>query len=106
MVEGKSPENLSAEEFWPTYVDPTWWKHAHGNLIEGAPYFRLDTSRVPVGYTAVDVKLIDNGVSFDAAMVAGMIGMQVSSSRDPSLSSTGTDDVVRPVSGWCMYIKN
>ncbi|KAF7338896.1 hypothetical protein MSAN_02212800 [Mycena sanguinolenta] len=105
-VDGKAPDSLSAEEFWPTYVDPARWKYAQGNLIAGAPYHRLDTSCVPVGYTAVDVKLIDNGKPFDAAMVAGMIGMQVSSSGDPSLSSTGMNDVVRPVSGWCMYIKN
>ncbi|KAJ6450398.1 hypothetical protein C8R45DRAFT_1043532 [Mycena sanguinolenta] len=103
-VDGKAPDTLSAKEFWPTYRRIT---QAQKNLVlDGTPYHRLDTSCVPVGYTAVDVKLIDNGVPFDAAMVAGMIGMQVSSSGDPALSSTGTDDVIRPISGWCMYIKN
>ncbi|KAJ6474873.1 hypothetical protein C8R45DRAFT_907310 [Mycena sanguinolenta] len=108
-VDGKAPDSLSAREFWPTYMDPRWWgiAQARENLIlDGTLYHELDTNRVPVGYTAVDVKLIDNGESFDAAMVAGMIGIQVSSSGDPSLSSTGTDDMVRPVSGWFMYIKN
>lgn len=60
--------------------------------------------RVPPGYTAVDVKL-DDGEMFDCAMVAGMVGMRVSSSHDLALSETGTDDVVQPVSGWWMYIK-
>jgi hypothetical protein len=38
-------------------------------------------------------------------MVAGMVGMQVSSSGDTKLSPAGADDVVRPVSGWCIYVK-
>jgi len=33
------------------------------------------------------------------------VGMQVESSGDLTLSKTGVDDVVRPVSGWWMYIK-
>ncbi|KAJ6450380.1 hypothetical protein C8R45DRAFT_1043484 [Mycena sanguinolenta] len=108
-VNGKAPDSLSAEEFWSKYMDPTsrGISEAQKNLIlDGTMYHELDTSRVPVGYTAVDVKLIEDGVPSDAAMVAGMIGMQVSSSGDLSLSSTGKDGVVRPVSGWCMYIKN
>ncbi|KAJ6450378.1 hypothetical protein C8R45DRAFT_916894 [Mycena sanguinolenta] len=105
-VNGKAPDSLSAEEFWLTYAGPTWWEYAQGKFIEDTPYHRLDTNRVPVGYTAVDIKLMDNGEPFDGAMVAGMIGMQVSSSCDPALSSTGMNDVIRPASGWCMYIKN
>jgi hypothetical protein len=63
---------------------------------------------VPVGYTAVDIKVneLTTGETFSCEMVAGMVGMQVSSSNDLALSATGTDDVVRPVSGWCLYIKN
>ncbi|KAJ6450397.1 hypothetical protein C8R45DRAFT_849032 [Mycena sanguinolenta] len=102
-MDGKAPDSLPAEEFWATYMNR---RIAQNLMLYGTPYHQVDTSCVPAGYTAVDVKLIDNDVPFDAAMVAGMIGMQVSSSGDPALSSFGTDDVVRPVSGWCMYIKN
>ncbi|KAJ6450370.1 hypothetical protein C8R45DRAFT_1043463 [Mycena sanguinolenta] len=105
-VDGKAPENLLAKEFWSTYADRTWWKYAQGNLIEGTPYHRLDTNFIPVGYTALDIHLIDNNVPFDCAMVAGMIGMQVSSSNDTSVSADGANDVIQPVSGWCLYVKN
>ncbi|KAJ6562055.1 hypothetical protein B0H19DRAFT_1143441 [Mycena capillaripes] len=97
-----APEGLSAEQFWTTYAQ----YKVYGDLVlDGTPYHHVDTAKVPVGYTAVDVKLNDNGEVFDCEMVAGMVGMQVSSSHDLTLSATGIDDVVRPVSGWWLYTK-
>jgi hypothetical protein len=49
---------------------------------------------VPVGYTLVDIKLMKNRQLIKSAMVAGIMGMQVSSSGDVELSPSGTDDVV------------
>ncbi len=97
----EAPETLSAKEFWATHLSIA----ARDLVLDGTPYHHVVTAQVPVGFTSVDVKLNDNGASFDCAMVAGMVGMQVSSSDDLALSATGTDDVVRPVPGWCLYIK-
>ncbi|KAF8201986.1 hypothetical protein K438DRAFT_1821036 [Mycena galopus ATCC 62051] len=97
-----APEKLSAEEFWAKYVK---YKGYQELVLDGTPYHQVDTAQVPVGYTAVDIKLIDNDEVFESEMVAGMVGMQVSSSHDVTLSETGIDDVVRPVSGWWLYIK-
>jgi hypothetical protein len=38
-------------------------------------------------------------------MVAGSVGMRVSSSGDVSLSPGGEDDTVRPVVGWWLFVK-
>ncbi|KAJ7302795.1 hypothetical protein DFH08DRAFT_904692 [Mycena albidolilacea] len=99
------PESLPAADFWATYIDTQQAYVTRDLVLDGTPYPHLDTALVPVGYTSVDVKLLDNGKPFDCAMVAGMVGMQVSSSGDTKLSPAGADDVVRPVSGWCIYVK-
>ncbi|KAJ7238166.1 hypothetical protein C8J57DRAFT_1439087 [Mycena rebaudengoi] len=74
-------------------------------VLDSTPYYRVDSINVPPGYAGVDVKLNDNGELFDCMMTAGVIGMKVSSSRDVELSPTGRDDIVRPVSGWWIFIK-
>ncbi|KAJ6575585.1 hypothetical protein DFH09DRAFT_1078548 [Mycena vulgaris] len=77
-------------------------------VLDGTPFHRLDSSLVPPGYVELDVKLNDDGKKSDYVMVAGMIGMKLSSSKDQGLSSTGTDRTglstgtdrtVRPVAG-------
>ncbi|KAJ7141636.1 hypothetical protein C8R46DRAFT_968659 [Mycena filopes] len=98
----KAPESMTAKEFWATFGEvrgtPTL-------VFDDTPYHTLDSSKVPMGYTDVDVKLNDNGELFDCLMVAGSIGTRVLSSNDLSLSSTGEDDVVTPVVGWWMFTK-
>ncbi|KAJ7045063.1 hypothetical protein C8F04DRAFT_1067580 [Mycena alexandri] len=95
-------ETLPAEQFWAAYAKPG----ARMDLVfDGSPYHRLDSTRVPPGYAEVDIKLNDNEVIFDCAMVAGTVGTQITSSDDFELSSTGKDDVVRPVVGWWMLQK-
>ncbi|KAJ7261534.1 hypothetical protein C8J57DRAFT_1436520 [Mycena rebaudengoi] len=93
--------SLSAEQFWVTYAPDA----AKDLVLDGTPYHRVDSINVPPGYAEVDVKLNDNGELFNCMMTAGMIGMKVSSSRDVELSPTGRDDIVRPVSGWWIFIK-
>ncbi|KAJ7441511.1 hypothetical protein B0H11DRAFT_1827130 [Mycena galericulata] len=105
LVKDTAPDSLSASEFWDTYTNAKTGYVSRDLVLDGTPYHQLDTDRVPVGYTAVDVKLQDNGKEFECAMVAGMVGMQVSSSGNNIVSATGTDDTVRPVSGWWMYTK-
>ncbi|KAJ7181373.1 hypothetical protein C8R43DRAFT_870069, partial [Mycena crocata] len=97
-----APDELSAERFWETYAT----SHVRKDLIyDGTPYHRLNSSKVPPACAEVDVKLDDNGEMFNCVMTAGMVGMHISSSEDPALSATGKEDVVRPVSGWWMFIK-
>ncbi|KAJ7455496.1 hypothetical protein FB451DRAFT_1277961 [Mycena latifolia] len=98
-----APETLSAEQFWAKYSK---YKMYGDLVLDGTPYHEVDTGKVPVGYTAVDIRLEDDDLGFDCVMVAGMVGMQVSSSHDLTLSATGIDDVVRPVSGWWFHSKN
>ncbi|KAJ7866487.1 hypothetical protein B0H13DRAFT_1898121 [Mycena leptocephala] len=101
-VSSKSPEALSAKQFWATYAKYP----IHMDLVfDGTPYHRLDSDRVPPGYAEVDVKLDDNGEKFDCVMIAGTVGTHVTSSNDLALSSTGKDDVVSPVAGWWIFIK-
>ncbi|KAJ7640044.1 hypothetical protein DFH06DRAFT_1053112 [Mycena polygramma] len=98
----EAPDALPAAQFWAAYTT----RYVSNELVlDETPYHELETNRVPVGYTAVDVTLLENGESTPCALVAGMVGMQVASSNDRVLSSTGKDDVVRPVSGWWMYAK-
>ncbi|KAJ7748313.1 hypothetical protein DFH07DRAFT_869373 [Mycena maculata] len=94
-----APESLSAEVFWATYANRM-------NLVlDSTPYHRLDSMCVPPGYAEVDVTLDHYGDKFDCVMVAGLIGMGVSSSGDESLSAAGEDDMVRPIPGWWMFTK-
>ncbi|KAJ7214617.1 hypothetical protein C8J57DRAFT_1440617 [Mycena rebaudengoi] len=93
--------SLSAEKFWVIYAPYA----AKDLVLDGTPYHRVDSINVPPGYAEVDVKLNDNGELFDCMMTAGMIGMKVSSSRDVELLPTGRYDIVRPVSGWWIFIK-
>ncbi|KAF7354212.1 hypothetical protein MVEN_01108900 [Mycena venus] len=97
------PDSLPASEFWETYTRKGYI--TDDLVLDGTPYHIVDSPRVPAGHTAVDVELDDNGKKFECEMIAGMVGMQVESSGDLTLSATGVDDVVRPVSGWWMYIK-
>ncbi|KAJ7264370.1 hypothetical protein C8J57DRAFT_1624994 [Mycena rebaudengoi] len=104
ILDVKSAEevgSLSAEQFWVTYAPYA----AKDLVLDSTPYHRVDSINVPPGYAEVDVKLNDNGELFDCTMTAGVIGMKVSSSRDIELSPTGRDDIVRPVSGWWIFIK-
>ena len=53
----------------------------------------------------VDVKLDDNGEIFATKLVAGMVASEVRSSGDTALSTSGECDVLAPVPGWWMFIK-
>ncbi|KAF8212703.1 hypothetical protein K438DRAFT_1804979 [Mycena galopus ATCC 62051] len=98
------PESLGATQFWATYAKGI----KAGELVyDDTPYHRLDSKKVPPGYATVDVTLDDNNTIFKCAMVAGSVGMRVSSSGDAELTpeGKGEDDTVRPVAGWWMYTK-
>ncbi|KAJ7633289.1 hypothetical protein FB45DRAFT_1148979 [Roridomyces roridus] len=96
------PESLTAGRFWSKYAKYGVNKKL---VFDDTPYHTVMTSQVPPAYAEVDVKLNDNGEEIDSFMLAGMVGMHVSSSGDQSLSSSGENDTVRPVAGWWICVK-
>ncbi|KAE9381225.1 hypothetical protein N431DRAFT_359019 [Stipitochalara longipes BDJ] len=73
--------------------------------LDNARYHRIDSEDVPAGWTSVPVELNDDGFIYNAAMVAGSVGMQISSSGTKLHGWKGGKgiDTVQPLSGWWMY---
>jgi hypothetical protein len=74
--------------------------------LDGAKFHRVSTHDIPSGFASVPVKIDDMGVLCHAILVAGSVGLRVSSSgqmleggKEPGL------DTVQPVSGWWIYEK-
>ncbi|KAJ7123548.1 hypothetical protein C8R44DRAFT_783999 [Mycena epipterygia] len=103
-VQSKAPESMSSRRFWASYTRPFQESRPHLTL-DGTEYPIIDTTAVPSGYAEVDVLINNNGSEFPCVIVAGLVGMGFSSSRDLAVSSTGKNDTVRPVIGWWMYAK-
>ncbi|ODM14865.1 hypothetical protein SI65_09617 [Aspergillus cristatus] len=111
---GSGPTYLSgwvtAFCFWNEYGEPLYhgrpgeWDT--GCELDGVAFHRVETEDIPAGYASVPVKLNDNGMEYDTMMLAGMIGIQASSSGQllEGASETGLDSI-QPVSGWWMYEK-
>ena len=47
----------------------------------------------------------DNGEIFATKLVAGMVASEIQSSGDTALSTSGECDILTPVPGWWMFIK-
>ena len=103
--------------------------------LDGILYHRLDIKNIPGGFASVPIKVDDNGILHDTIMVAGSVGIQVTSSgqlldedmyghvssntfaRDrnevpgaalPAPRTPAREpglDSLQPVSGWWMYEK-
>jgi hypothetical protein len=72
--------------------------------IDGAKFHRVGTHDIPSGFASVPVEIDDIGILYHAILVAGSVGLRVSSSgemleggKEPGL------DTVQPVSGWWIY---
>ena len=73
--------------------------------LDGFPYPRIDSLKVPCGYIDVDVKLIDtNSEEFDTMFVAGSIGTHISRAKT-DIVPDGTRDTLQPIPGWWYFIK-
>ncbi|KAK6992927.1 hypothetical protein R3P38DRAFT_2656597 [Favolaschia claudopus] len=98
-------ETLTPIQFWDTYGGPDM---RYDLVMDGTPYHRLSAHDVPPGFAEVPVKLQDGdvGKTYDCTMVAGSVGMQVSSSGDKNPSSSGTNDTMSTLLslGWWMFI--
>ncbi len=53
----------------------------------------------------MDVKVDDGGEIFDTLMVSGLVGARVFSSKDTSFSESGLNNMMKPLAGWWMFIK-
>lgn len=95
---------MSRHTFWSSYTRPLQESRPRLTL-DGTQYPIIDSDDVAAGYAEVDVMLDDHGTLIPCVIVAGLVGVGFSSSRDASLSSTGKNDTVRTVVGWWMYSK-
>ncbi|KAF7377317.1 hypothetical protein MSAN_00152300 [Mycena sanguinolenta] len=100
----RSPESMSARRFWSSYTRPLQEFRPHLTLGR-TEYPVVNHDDVPAGYAEVDVVVDVMGTEHRCAIVAGLVGMGFSSSRDLSVSKTGKNDTVRPVLAWWMYSK-
>ncbi|KAI1129516.1 hypothetical protein F5Y10DRAFT_264056 [Nemania abortiva] len=108
---GSDPEYLSgwitAFCFWDAGGEQLYRDHwvFRGCILDELHYHSVNTSDIPDAYTSVPVTVNDNGTEYKTRMVAGSVGIAVSSRKeqltilegDPCLNS------LRPVSGWWMY---
>jgi hypothetical protein len=100
-----------------------------GCKLDGVLYHRVNTDDIPSSLASVPVTLDDNGIIYKTRMVAGLVGMSVTSSGVPldeghhdsnrstregaeghSMRNTPTEitpeaglDTIQPLSGWWMY---
>ncbi|KAG9309556.1 hypothetical protein JVU11DRAFT_10535 [Chiua virens] len=93
-----NPQHLSASRFAATHLLPATRDTLPYLKLDGFPYPKITHTLIPYGYTYVDVKLDDNGKTFDTTFVAGSIGSHIS-------STMGAWDTLRPIPGWWYFIK-
>ncbi|KAF2433951.1 hypothetical protein EJ08DRAFT_668584 [Tothia fuscella] len=67
--------------------------------LDGVAYHLLESDQTPSGYSTVPVTIVENGVTYQTVMGAGLIGMRAISSGDVDSMSTGLDSLV-PQSAW------
>jgi hypothetical protein len=74
--------------------------------LDGAKFHRVDTYDLPSGFASVPVEIDDMGVLYHAILVAGSVGLKISSSGETleGKKKPGSD-TVQPVSGWWIYEK-
>ncbi|KAJ7300898.1 hypothetical protein DFH08DRAFT_919184 [Mycena albidolilacea] len=96
-------EALSSRDFWSAYISLR--PRGLPLTLDDTEYPRVDSDDIPAGYAEVDVTINDNGTEFPSVIVAGLVGMGFSSSRDLAVSKTGKNDTLRPVLAWWMYSK-
>ncbi|KAL4889852.1 hypothetical protein BDV59DRAFT_185627 [Aspergillus ambiguus] len=71
---------------------------------------QVDTEYIPTGYASVSVTVNDNGAEHKTTMLAGLVGIEATSSgvvldgTTPATMKQGLDSI-QPLSGWWMYEK-
>jgi hypothetical protein len=74
--------------------------------LDGAYQHSIDSEDVPKAVASVAVRVIYGLIEYDSMMVAGSVGMRVSSSGEPLHGKEETGlNTVQPESGWWIYEK-
>ncbi|EDQ98642.1 uncharacterized protein LACBIDRAFT_335783 [Laccaria bicolor S238N-H82] len=74
---GSSPDALSASDFFATFTDDRNWDQDGPTLsIAGARYHLVDSNKIPVGCTRVDVLVDDNREEIQCMMTADLSSIQ------------------------------
>lgn len=87
---------------------------ATGRKVNSMAYHVVDTDSIPAGFALVPVKVDDNGTPYNTVIVAGSVGVHVTSSGDALDDRKDLDvcadptgeprlDSLQPVSGWWMF---
>ena len=71
--------------------------------LDGVSYHRIESDKVPPGYSSVPVKVNDNGFEFDSMMVAGSVGINCISSGDEPDKKLVALDTVSAETGWWIF---
>ncbi|KAG4284509.1 hypothetical protein FPRO06_08888 [Fusarium proliferatum] len=91
---------LTAFCFWSSKGDSLYYepqesvdisssdKTRPGCILDGVQYHRTDTNVIPIGWASAPIDVDDNGFVYKAMMIAGSMGMKVSSSGE-KLDRTG-----------------
>jgi hypothetical protein len=71
-------------------------------LLDGTRYHSVETGDIPPGWASVPVTLNDDGNITDCVLVAGHVGLEVSSSGKDLHDRPGVTglDTIKPISGW------
>jgi len=92
--------------FWTSEGKCLVGPYGRGVELGGVRYHVVDLEDVPQGYAAVPVEVNDNGKIYSTRMVAGSVGIRLSSSGEPLDGQERTGmDTMQPLSGWWMYEK-
>lgn len=114
---------LYRDQIYPVSSDE--FKRRNTDLsLDDALARRIDTDEVPSAYASVPVRVNDNGNIYETMMLAGLVGIQATSSgvildqgmghygnkHESSRSEEGSGeetglDSIQPLSGWWMYEK-
>jgi hypothetical protein len=75
--------------------------------LDGKKFHCVSTKDVPPGFASVPVEIDDNGIRIHTRMVAGSVGLRVSSSGELLEGKNGKReaglDTLQPESGWWIY---
>ncbi|KAL1793392.1 hypothetical protein ACET3X_008374 [Alternaria dauci] len=71
--------------------------------LDGVSYHQVDTSDIPSGFASVPVLVDDNGKEYKTKMIAGSLGIKVTSKDDSQAGTEKKLDSLQSLSGWMMY---
>jgi hypothetical protein len=71
--------------------------------LDGVPYHKVETDDIPSGFASVPVLVDDNGMEYKTKMIAGSLGIKITSKDDPRAGTEEKLDSLQSLSGWMMY---